>query len=625
MSARKFTFILFLIVLFVMAQGEATSQPLPFLQDSVTYAWPTDASHQISSTFGETRSAHLHAGLDIRTWGREGYKIFATRDGVVYRMGTGPSGYGNVVYLKHNDGSFSVYAHLNRFEPHLQAYADSIRVTDYSFVIDEFVEKDSIRYKKGELIAFSGGSGVGPPHLHFELRTPDHEPFNPLLTNISVRDNIPPVFRQLGIEFLDPHSLKPDGFEILNAQKTGNSYNFGEFTVDQPVGLAVNVHDRANQTPNVYAVHTLTMIQNSDTLFHSSVDQFSYDETGHMFLDRSYLMLAQTRRGFQRLYRVTGNRLPVYKKLKNEGVLNFGEGTYPLRIIASDIYGNRTEARITLHVSGFSEPAAITHVPTYPAPAVNSKPFVISWNKILLDDQIPLLASTENINFEIQENKTPIRFSSTSSIEKKLVPGEKQVFYTPDHRLWIEFPKSALYDTLDLHLDISRIGDEIQFNFSPDRLPVDGSIYFNYILPEDLKDNQRLGLFSVDKFRNRLYFMDAVNSNGYIRSPLREISSLVIMEDDTPPWVGKPEFDKNLAGAWGIIVPALDRQTGIDYRSSTITVNGKRGIVEYDPDKNALRYYLPGFKPSAKDEVQVDVYDGMGNRTSRAATLSFRN
>lgn len=608
-----------------MVQRVATSQPLPFLQDTVTYAWPTDASHQISSTFGETRSAHLHAGLDIRTWGREGYKIFATRDGVVYRIGMGPSGYGNVIYLKHDDGSYSVYAHLNRFEPGLQAFADSIRMTDYSFVIDEFIEEESITYNKGDLIAYSGGSGIGPPHLHFELRTPDHEPFNPLLTNLTVRDNIPPVFRQLGIEFLDPHSLKPDGFEIRNVQKHGSSYNFGEITVNQPVGLAVNVHDRANQTPNVYAVYTLTLVQDSDTLFHSSVNQFSYNETGHMFLDRSYIMLAQTRRGFQRLYRVAGNRLPVYKKLKNEGVLNFATGTYPLRIIASDIYGNRTEASVTLRVSGSGSSKVITHVPTYPAPPDIQKPFSISRNKILFDNQSPLLASTANINFEVQKNITPIRFSSTSSIERKLAPGKKQIFHTPDQRLWIEFPENALYDTLDLHLDISRIDDEIQFNFSPDRLPIDGSIYFNYILPEDLKDNQRLGLFSVDKFRNRIYFMGTVNSNGYIRSPLHEISSLVIMEDNTPPWIGMPEFDKNQAGNWGIKIPTVDRQTGIDYRSSTITVNGKRGIVEYDPDKNSLRYYLPGFKPSGRNEVRVDVYDGMGNRTSKTASLTFSN
>lgn len=622
-SKSKFFLILFLLI--GLCQNQTLSQPLSFLADSVLYTWPTDATHQISSTFGETRSAHLHAGLDIRTWGQEGYKVFATRDGVVYRIGTGPNGYGNVIYLKHNDGSFSVYAHLNRFETDLQAYTDSIRLQDYVFSIDKIVEADSITYKQGELIAFTGSSGVGPPHLHFELRNPNSEPFNPLLTNIAVRDVIPPVFRQLGVEFLNPETLKHEEFQILSARRIGHRYDFGDLTVHQPVGLAVNVHDRANQTPNLYAVHSLTMLQEADTLFHSNVDWFSYNESGHMFLDRSYLMLAQTRRGFQRLYRVQGNRLPFYKSLKNEGVLAFDKGRYPIRIIATDIYGNKTEATFTLHVRGENHRKQIDYVPTYPYPSKIDKPHSISWNQILFTKHPTLLASSGSIDFEIRKKETSIRFSSLSSIEKKLEPGINESFYTPDRRMWIEFPKQALYDTLNLQADILQLDDEIQFNFSPDRLPIEGPIYFSYMLPEKMEKNEKLGLFSVDKFRNRVYFMGVKNSEGFIRSSLHEISSLVIMEDDTPPWIGSPRIDKNIAGNYIIQVPAVDRQTGIDYKASSITVNEKPGIVEYDPDKNSLSYYLPGFMPANENRIAVEVVDGMGNRSSKKATLRFNN
>lgn len=606
-----------------LSLGESRSQPLSFLADSVTYLWPTDATHQISSTFAETRSAHLHAGLDIRTWGREGYKVFATRDGIVYRIATGPGGYGNVIYLKHYDGSFSVYAHLNRFEPGLQAYTDSIRLQDYSFVIDEMIEDDAIKYKKGELIGYTGSSGIGPPHLHFELRTPNHEPFNPLLTNLKVRDNIPPVFRQLGVEFLHPVTLKPEGYKIVPVRRTGAHYDFGTIRIDRPAGLSVHLHDRTNETPNAYAVYTITVTQDSDTLYHSSVDSFSYDVNNQMFLDRSYQILAETRRGFQRLYRVHGNRLPFYKKLKNEGVLAFNEGTYPLRIFASDIYGNQAEATVTLQVEKDSKAAEFTYVPTYPSPSETDKPHIISRNKILFDNQAPLLASSGGTDFEIHKKETSIRFSSLSSIEKKIVPGEVQSFYTPDRRMWIEFPKQALYDTLHLHADIVQAANEVQFNFSPDRLPLERPVYFNYKLPDDLQANEKLGLFSVDKFRNRLYFMGAKNSGGYIRAHLREISSLVIMEDDTPPWIGSPSVDRDLGGNFVIHVPVVDRQTGIDYKNSSITVNGIPGIVQYDPDKNILIYYLPGFRPSSENRVSVEVFDGMGNHSSTTATLSF--
>ncbi len=621
MRVRNLIFLaVFVWILFPVQNMQG--QPLSFLDDSVYYAWPTDATHQISSTFGETRSAHLHAGLDIRTWGREGYKVFATRDGVVYRIATGASGYGNVIYLKHDDGSFSVYAHLNRFETNLQAFTDSIRLLDYSYEMDRIL-KERIEYKKGDLIGYTGSTGVGPPHLHFELRTPDNEPFNPLLTNISVQDRIPPVFRQLGIEFLDPKTLKPDGYKIINAGRTGSGYSFGDILTDGPIGLAVNIHDRANYTPNAYAVYTLTMMHRADTLFHSRVDHFSYNETGDMFLDRSYPILAQTRRGFQRLYRVEGNRLPIYEKIKNEGVLALDEGTYPIKIIAADIYGNRSEASLRIHVGSKSKSRDIKYVPAYPVPDEMDKPYAISWNRLSIEGDAPLLISSKKMDFSFQQNEMPVRFSSRHSIGKTLVPGKKLTLHTPDQRLWIEFPQKALYDTLDLHLDILKSDDEIQFNFNPDRLPVNGQVYFNYILPEEMAANENLGLFSVDRFRDRLYFMGAANSKGLIRSPLREISSLVVMEDNTAPWIGRPRFGRNLAGNVVINVPTVDEKTGIDYKASTITVNGEKGIIEYDPDRNYLIFYLPGFKPERNNHVSIRVYDGVGNMSDRTEQISF--
>ena len=344
-----------------------------------------------------------------------------------------------------------------------------------------------------------------------------------------------------------------------------------------------------------------------------------------MFLDRSYQILAERRRGFQRLYRVNGNKIPIYKILKNEGVLAFNEGVYPLRIIASDVYGNQTEATVTLHVQRDNLIDPITYVPTYPVPSKEEKPFTVNKNQILFENGASLLASSEPILFKVQQNHGSTRFISNSSIEKMLVPGKQQVFNTPDQRLWITYPQEALYDTLNLHLDIARDGNEIQFNFSPDRLPVEGQIYFNYILPDDLKNNRQLGLFSVDKFRGRTYFMGATNENGFVRSPLGEISSLIIMEDASPPWIGNPEFERDLAGNYLIRVPATDRGTGIDYQASRITVNGNRGVVAYDPDRGSLFYYSPGFIPSRQNRLEIDVYDRIGNHTSKSSSLSFRN
>lgn len=618
---HKIKFFSFFLVIFVSVATIAKAQPSYVSADSVSYHWPTEASRFLSSTFAETRSAHLHAGIDIRTWGREGYKVFATRDGVVYRVGTGPSGYGNVIYLKHDDGSFSVYAHLNRFETGLQAFTDSLRLIDFTTKIDEHIEEQGIRYKKGDVIGYTGSTGVGPPHFHFELRTPDFKPFNPLLTNLRVEDTLPPVFTQLAIEFLNSETLHLEGHKIVPVSSLNDSpVRFGEVRVSGPVGISVNVHDRANRTPNVYAVHQLIMIHEADTLFHSVADQFSYEHSGHMFLDRSYPILAQTRRGFQRLYVVGGNNLPFYKTLQNKGVLHFNKGKYQIRIIASDIYGNQKEGLLTLNFDGETSPSPITHVPAYPQR--KKQPGEISEPDELTSD-FSLYASAEESSVFTKDYRIEPPARRASFGTALITPGENFTFETPTRDLWLQFPKDAVYDTLDLKIDITHHKKTVDFEFEPNRLPIQAPVYFSYKLPESLKQNDKLALFSHDQYRDRLFFLNSDNSNGFIRAELNEISNLRILEDNMAPWVGQPRLTRNLGGNYVIEIPAKDGMTKIDYENSIITVNGQRGIAEYDPETHLLIYYHPDFVPQKNNEVTFTILDGVGNKTQRTSTIPY--
>jgi hypothetical protein len=603
---------------------QLTESPLDFLEDSVSYLWPTDASRQLSSTFAETRSAHLHSGIDIRTWGREGYRVFASRDGIIYRIGIGPHGYGHVIYMKHGDNSYTVYAHLNRFEPELQAYADSIRMLDYTYEIDLIIEGQEFEFKQGDVIGYSGSTGVGPPHLHFEVRSPDFTPVNPLLTDLSVRDNIPPVFTQLAVETLDPETLHRTNHSVYAADESGEGYDFGEIMIHGPVGLAVNVHDRANQSPNVYAVHSLKLVHRADTLFHSQADSFAFHDAGHMFLDRSYPILAKTRRGFQRLYRVEGNRLPFYLQSINEGVVDLPKGTYPMEIIASDIFGNESRASLTLRViENESQRESIAYVPAYPDRQHESERIFHPWRNNHIPFTESLLASTDLVSYELPANPYPFLYTSRTSALKQLSPGSIETLHTPDQKLWMQFPSEALYDTLNLKLQVTQQANQIDFNFLPDRLPVDRPVYLNYILPDEFKDRNGLALFSVDHYRNRETFMRADISDGILRVRMDEIADLRLKQDRTAPWVGRPRIEENLGGQYIVILPSVDRDTGIDYRRSQIHVNGRRGIVEYDPDHDLVMYYRPGFQPEEINEIKYSVYDGAGNRTARTVQVSY--
>ena len=77
-----------------------------------SYSSPVDIPIFLSGTFGELRSSNIHAGIDIKTKGKEGFPIKSVSDGYVSRVKVSTSGYGKVIYISHPDGKTSVYAHL---------------------------------------------------------------------------------------------------------------------------------------------------------------------------------------------------------------------------------------------------------------------------------------------------------------------------------------------------------------------------------------------------------------------------------------------------------------------------------------------------------------------------------
>ncbi|MFU8812009.1 MAG: M23 family metallopeptidase [Balneolaceae bacterium] len=589
--------------------------------DSIHYLWPTNASTQLSATFAETRSAHLHSGIDIRTWGREGYDVYASRSGVIYRLGMSPSGYGNVIYMKHDDDTYTVYAHLNRFEPELQALADSVRLMDYRAEIDLIIEEKNIRYEKGERIGFTGSTGVGPPHLHFEIRDRHFEPVNPLLYNLSITDTVPPVFRGLAVEYFDPSSLHPIGHERFTPLRTDNGVVFFDtLTVSGPVGLAVNVHDRANRTPNVYAVYEVAMIADGDTLFHSKADQLSFRESRAMFLDRSYPILAESRRGYQRLFVVNGNRLPLYKTVRNRGVLWMEDGEIEINIVASDRNGNRTTAVVPVRFRGAPPPQAVTSLPAYPA--ANLSTSMVPFRPMAFRDIQPELINGTVLKqpagpADPEPHSLIPPPGNGQTVAKTLHPGQSASLSLPDKSAELRIPAGALFDTLTVSMRKEMFGSLPRFHFNPSRLPVNESIHFFYRLPQHLQNNGRIGLFAYDESRNRHSFLGSVHSGKYLRANLLEFTELHILEDIHPPWVGTPSIQQNLAGHDIVTVPVTDQMSGIDYRRSSITVNDEPGIIEYDRDKNLLIYYLPNASFGPTIMVDVTVYDGIGNRTER--------
>jgi len=117
------------------------------------YIWPTRGT--LTSGYGP-RWGRMHRGIDIAA--PTGTPIFAAASGEVVAAGWNNGGYGNLVDIRHPDGSMTRYAHNSRI----------------------LVRKGQ-RVEQGEQIALMGSTGFSTgPHLHFEVHPSGRGAMNPM-------------------------------------------------------------------------------------------------------------------------------------------------------------------------------------------------------------------------------------------------------------------------------------------------------------------------------------------------------------------------------------------------------------------------------------------------------------
>ena len=321
--------------------------------DLADYIWPTNAKPKITSSFAEFRSSHFHAGIDIGTNNRIGALVYAVRDGYVARIALSPHGYGRYLVVRHPDGYYTTYAHLSAYQESLERVVRTEQLKEGKFSIEMKFQPADFPVRKGDVIAYSGESGSGNAHLHFEIRDENFNPVNPLLfPNIRhFTDTEPPVFQRLAITPMDEQSFVDYEFapKIYRA-RARNKTNFAIAEVIRAtgaLGFSVDAVDRINNTHYRSSVYTFDFQIDGTTIFTSRRDRFPEGETRQVGVDFDWALWRERKGRFQKLYLDEGNTLPFYEHRNQfDGVValkNFPEGLHKFKIIASDYSGNSSE------------------------------------------------------------------------------------------------------------------------------------------------------------------------------------------------------------------------------------------------------------------------------------------
>ena len=328
-----------------------------YAQNNFRLSPPIGFPVRLSGTFGELRGSHFHTGIDIKTKKKNGIPILAAAAGYVYKVRISPWGYGKVIYVRHNYGYSTVYAHLNKFNARLEQYIKKEQYTRKKHFLTINIPKGKIKVRQGHVIGYSGNTGHSEaPHLHFELRDPKDQYLNPLKYGISVKDLNPPHIQNVFIMPIENEGKGKD-FEYLEIPLPRNRGNIfiGQnilVPVGEKIGLGIRTFDQQTGG-NQNGVYGVNLSMNGKKAFTFRMDTLLYDQRKQIHLHRSFFHFQTYGKSIQKCFISKGNEMSIYKKhpTNPEFLLQNGE-KMNIEITVFDVTGNRSTLNFNLLGSG---------------------------------------------------------------------------------------------------------------------------------------------------------------------------------------------------------------------------------------------------------------------------------
>ncbi len=543
------------------------------LVNAQSFRNPFDFPILLSGNFGELRSNHFHSGIDFKTQMVEGKPVHTAQEGYVSRISVSPWGYGNALYITHPNGTTTVYGHLQKFSKKIADYVKKYQYEVEHFDIDLTLPPDTLPVENDEIIALSGNTGSsGGPHLHFEVRdTQTGEVMDPLMYFLdSIADTRPPQI--LGIMIIP---MKGTG--VVNGRDdklkiTPTTNPNGRPTINKKIeawgeiGLAIKTYDRMDNTSNIYGVKEITLLADSQIIFHSDLDKFAFDETRYINTLTDYEEWKENRSFFIRGYIEPGNRLRFLQSA-NRGKLYINEKrTYHLTYLLTDAFGNTT--RLSIPIEG-------------------------------KEQNIPSVRTKEAELFHWNSDN---RF------------GAKGI------RLYI--PKDNLYDNIYFRYSVKEDSTALASIHTLHDHPValhQGASLSLFLRNDTLENKQQYGVVRLQN--GRASWLGGKYRNGWIDATIKELGTYTIRQDTTPPkitpltpasWVSKQKISLRLTDN----LSGVKTYRGeIDGRFALFEMD-KRSIISYRFDKERLQ--------KGEHDLKLTVTDACGNISTYTYSFTWR-
>lgn len=525
----------------------------------------------LSGTFGELRSNHFHSGIDLKTQGKEGIKIFAPADGYVSRIKVAQYGFGKALYITHPNGYTTVYAHLSKYADKIEKYVKSMQYRKEKYATGNlFFKENQFPIKKGDIIAFSGDTGSsGGPHLHYEIRdTKTEKIINPLFFGLKALDTKPPVIQSIKVFNLTKNSRVNNQNKnfILPLKNIGKGkYVADRISASGFIGFGISTFDRLNLASNKNGIFSIEMLVNGKRFYYHDVETFSFSESKFINLHIDYEHYKKHRRRYQKTYKDDQNKLTTYENLINNGKINIKEGlSYVVEIIAKDFSGNKSSVKI------------------------------------------PISGKESNIVFTASKDTTIYKISA-----KKFHKFKQQ-------NVTVAFPKNTFYS--DLFLDF-KVENDIAKIHTP-TIPLDKRFTLTFDVSkysEAEKQKMYIANLEYPKYP-RYQYTRKKDSTFYTTT--KTLGNYSLVSDTSKPKIKLLYFkDKQWISKFKTLkVKITDIGSGIkDWRA---TIDGEWILMEYNHKKSILTYNFSDKKlVGSKHIFKIVVSDNVGNTNSLSTTF----
>lgn len=628
-------------------------------QQAPLLRFPMDGTEfLISGTFGELRPNHFHSGLDVKTGGEIGRALLATRDGYVYRIKVSPIGYGHAIYLRHPDGYFSLYGHMSRFSPDIEALVEQQQFSTKRYEQEIYLSEEDLPVRAGQLIGYSGNSGSSQgAHLHFEVRDEQERAINPLahFKNL-VRDDVPPVLQALALQPLSVDARVQGRYqklEFVPGGKPGSYSVDGVVQVSGPVGLEYQGYDLLSGAANHCGINQARLTLDGTPIYELRLERLGFEEKKYINLHYDYGHHKRTGRKFERCYREPGNRLDIYPLVVQGGRIDLRDSrVHQLRLELTDLHGNVTVAQLQIQRGGTTSlPTQLSYPDlttlsgqeirgVYVAKVCHPSSAHLQGIDVVLPGEVrrrvlPAWFEGDCLYYlvDLREGELPeaIRDPYTGKTipfyrHKRVLPQRSSTIEEGELRVY--FPLNAVFDTLPVQVrqvqadpgmysDIYEVGST--------ELPLRGAYSLSF-RPKRVGRPEHLVVASRDALGRWAYLGNEWQADGSLSAATGSFGAFCVMADSVPPQLNPLNFADGTSippGQARLDLQIKDAFSGIDAQRLLGTLDGRWILFEYDAKSNTLSHPLRQRPSPGMHSLELFVYDRANNLQAATFSLYF--